>query len=97
MKLLRLPSPFSIPTVSLGLDTTPDTTLFLTLAMVAVHTTQARNIWVRVFRNPLDSGGGVRLSRVSMHPLSAFELLQDPDQTLNNSPITLSKVLLKLG
>ena len=81
MRMLRLPSPFSFPSVSLGLDTACDTVLFFTPDKVTVFTLQDWTLLLwRVLINHL-SCGEVRLSRVPMQPLSVFASLLDPDRT----------------
>jgi len=46
MKILRLPSPFSLSSVSLDFDTTYDVALFLTLIWMTTLTQLARIVWV---------------------------------------------------
>jgi len=46
MGMLRLPSLFSFPSISLGTDTTYGTSLFLALLQVDVLTWRTRTVWV---------------------------------------------------
>ena len=81
MQLLRLPSPFSSPSVSLGSDTACDTVLFLSPYKVSVSTLQDRTFRVRSVLIYRLSCGEVRLSRVPVHPLSVSDVLLDPGRT----------------
>lgn len=78
MGMLRLPLPFSSPSVSLGFDTTYGTLSFLSSAMVSVLTIADLEIWVRYSHIYLCSCGDRRLSRVSMCAFRISDTDQDP-------------------
>jgi hypothetical protein len=78
MRMLRLPSPFSSPSVPLGSDTNYDIAFSSRLDRVAISTLPARIVWVRSISKKPISLGGVRLSCVPVLPLSASDMFLDP-------------------
>ena len=77
MRMLRLPSPFSSPSVSLGLDTTFDTP-FLVACQGGDIYPNCPDCWGSV--NPYNRilCGSVRLSCVPVLPLSVSDMFSDP-------------------
>lgn len=75
--MLRLPSPFSSPAISLGSETSRYR-LFLTPDKVTISTLSARTGRVRSILGNRVSFGGGRLSCVPVLPLSAYDMFSDP-------------------
>ena len=78
MKVLRLPSSVSLPSVSLGLDTTSPLPVFLSPSIRQRRDERPGPLVYRLSLTPVVSSGDVRLSQVPMETSASLPCSQTP-------------------
>ena len=86
--MLRLPSPFSLPSVSLGLNTIPISPFSLRIVRVAIFTLYARIVLVRSIRiGPIFRLEALGSPVFPYYPILFFDMFFDPGRIAPARPL----------